>query len=84
MISHFHDPKDGYVYLEENDDWLSDGRKSPSRAPSNLEMFSTQGDIARIDESVSIFFPVSKRNERVLTPGASSSCLKSTDVNITP
>ncbi|KAJ5122513.1 hypothetical protein N7526_009450 [Penicillium atrosanguineum] len=29
LISHFHNPSDGYVYLEEND-WLSDGQLSAS------------------------------------------------------
>ncbi|KAJ5656153.1 hypothetical protein N7507_008103 [Penicillium longicatenatum] len=29
FISHFHDPEDGFVYLEEND-WLSDGQLSAS------------------------------------------------------
>jgi len=29
LISHYHDPVDGYVYLEEND-WLSDGQLSAS------------------------------------------------------
>lgn len=29
IISHYHDPTDGYVYLEEND-WLSDGQLSAS------------------------------------------------------
>ncbi|PYH54134.1 uncharacterized protein BO96DRAFT_343578 [Aspergillus niger CBS 101883] len=30
FISHFHDTEDGYVYLEENNDWLSDGQLSAS------------------------------------------------------
>ncbi|PYI00652.1 hypothetical protein BO78DRAFT_465172 [Aspergillus sclerotiicarbonarius CBS 121057] len=30
FISHFHDTNDGYVYLEETNDWLSDGQMSAS------------------------------------------------------
>ncbi|GFF26307.1 hypothetical protein IFM46972_01735 [Aspergillus udagawae] len=30
ILSHFHDPTDGYVHLEENTDWLSDGQLSTS------------------------------------------------------
>lgn len=30
ILSHFHDPTDGYVHLEENADWLSDGQSSAS------------------------------------------------------
>ncbi|GIJ99740.1 hypothetical protein Aspvir_003743 [Aspergillus viridinutans] len=30
ILSHFHDPTDGYVHLEENTDWLSDGQLSAS------------------------------------------------------
>ncbi|KAL2865108.1 uncharacterized protein BJX67DRAFT_188328 [Aspergillus lucknowensis] len=30
IISHFHDSEDGYTYLEEDDDWHSDGQRSLS------------------------------------------------------
>ncbi|GFG19527.1 hypothetical protein IFM5058_10185 [Aspergillus udagawae] len=30
ILSHYHDPTDGYVHLEENTDWLSDGQLSTS------------------------------------------------------
>ncbi|EYE92962.1 uncharacterized protein EURHEDRAFT_414911 [Aspergillus ruber CBS 135680] len=30
LISHFHDPKDGYTYLEDGNDWLSDGQSISS------------------------------------------------------
>ncbi|KAI9043394.1 uncharacterized protein KD926_003545 [Aspergillus affinis] len=30
IISHFHDDSDGYIYQEENDDWLSDSQMSAS------------------------------------------------------
>ncbi|RHZ68033.1 hypothetical protein CDV55_101439 [Aspergillus turcosus] len=30
ILSHFHDPTDGYVHLEDNTDWLSDGQLSAS------------------------------------------------------
>ncbi|PLB44254.1 hypothetical protein P170DRAFT_367747 [Aspergillus steynii IBT 23096] len=30
IISHFHDSGDGYIYLEENNDWLSDSQMSAS------------------------------------------------------
>ncbi|KAK1145298.1 hypothetical protein N8T08_004459 [Aspergillus melleus] len=30
IISHFHDDSDGYIYLEENNDWLSDSQMSAS------------------------------------------------------
>lgn len=30
FISHFHDTTDGYVYLEDTNDWLSDGQMSAS------------------------------------------------------
>lgn len=49
MISHFHDPVDGYVYLEE-DEWLSDGQLSASsviHTPKDL-----QKKQAKIDRTV--------------------------------
>ncbi|RJE18874.1 hypothetical protein PHISCL_08790 [Aspergillus sclerotialis] len=30
FISHFHDPNDGFAYLEEGNDWLSDGQSGSS------------------------------------------------------
>lgn len=30
FISHYHDPKDGFTYLEDGNDWLSDGHMSGS------------------------------------------------------
>lgn len=30
FISHFHEPKDGYAYLEDGNDWYSDGQLSSS------------------------------------------------------
>lgn len=30
FISHYHDPSNGYTYLEDGDDWLSDGQMSTS------------------------------------------------------
>ena len=30
FISHFHDPNDGFTYLEEGNDWLSDGQSASS------------------------------------------------------
>lgn len=30
FISHFHDPKDGYTYVEDGNDWLSDGQSISS------------------------------------------------------
>lgn len=34
LVSHFHDPEDGFVYLEEND-WLSDGQLSAASVVHN-------------------------------------------------
>lgn len=30
FISHFHEPKNGYTYLEDGNDWYSDGQLSSS------------------------------------------------------
>lgn len=30
FISHYHDPQNGYTYLEDGNDWLSDGQMSSS------------------------------------------------------
>ncbi|PWY65574.1 hypothetical protein BO70DRAFT_185534 [Aspergillus heteromorphus CBS 117.55] len=37
FISHFHDTEDGFAYLEENADWLSDGQMSASSVIRKLE-----------------------------------------------
>lgn len=49
LISHFHDPADGYVYLEE-DEWLSDDRRSaPSVIHTPKEFQKKQ---AKVDQFV--------------------------------
>ncbi|KAJ5218648.1 uncharacterized protein N7498_000747 [Penicillium cinerascens] len=52
LISHYHDPADGYVYLEEND-WLSDGQISASsviHSPKTFEKTSAKVDRLAIDK----------------------------------
>ncbi|OQD74875.1 hypothetical protein PENDEC_c009G05782 [Penicillium decumbens] len=52
LISHYHDPVDGYVYLEEND-WLSDGQLSASsviHTPKSFGKKSPKVDHLTIDK----------------------------------
>lgn len=49
IVSHFHDPRDGYVYLEEND-WLSDDELSVSSVIHTPKDFQKQK--AKIDRTV--------------------------------
>lgn len=53
-ISHYHDPTDGYVYLEEND-WLSDGQLSTSSVIHTPKTFEKKR--AKIDPLVRILTP---------------------------
>ncbi|GAT19279.1 hypothetical protein RIB2604_00402140 [Aspergillus luchuensis] len=43
FISHFHDTEDGYVYLEESNDWLSDGQLSASSVIHKPEAQTKKG-----------------------------------------
>ncbi|KAK6814627.1 hypothetical protein RU639_009345 [Aspergillus parasiticus] len=38
IISHFHGSRDGFIYLEENNDWLSDGQMSASSVVRKSEV----------------------------------------------
>ncbi|KAJ5098699.1 hypothetical protein N7532_005700 [Penicillium argentinense] len=49
LVSHFHDPEDGYVYLEENE-WFSDGQYSTSSVIHKSKAKKQQR--AKIDEMI--------------------------------
>jgi hypothetical protein len=64
FISHFHDPKDGYTYLEDGNDWLSDGQsissvvhkpasKQHAKVPQLLlYKFQREGDAVTVNAEV--------------------------------
>ncbi|RHZ66468.1 uncharacterized protein CDV56_101686 [Aspergillus thermomutatus] len=52
ILSHFHDPTDGYVHLEENTDWLSDGQLSASSVVRKLDAPLKKQNLA-VDQKLS-------------------------------
>ena len=53
FMAHVFDPQSGFVYLEDADDWLSDGEASVSSVVRKVENTHSRKHEVRVDKEVS-------------------------------